>query len=167
MPPSLQIDAWFRLLDLYNFDVVERTVTANVLHHLSWTDQRISMHGNCPAQILSADIFDKVWVPDLDVDHFRSFSIKSIVKEQKFLKVSRQKSRVIVDYSFSAAVTISCSMNLDRYPFADTTCKYRLVSYKLDSSFLLFKTDPKYNITQPHGLQESIRITSTFFVQQI
>ena len=102
MPPSLQIDAWFRLLDLYNFDVVERTVTANVLHHLSWTDQRISMHGNCPAQILSADIFDKVWVPDLDVDHFRSFSIKSIVKEQKFLKVSRQKSRVIVDYSFSA-----------------------------------------------------------------
>jgi hypothetical protein len=65
--------AGFRLLDIYSFDIVERTVIANVVHYLSWTDDRISLKEGCRAQIFSSDIFALIWLPDLDIDHFRTF----------------------------------------------------------------------------------------------
>jgi hypothetical protein len=118
---------------------------------------------NCEPQILSSEIFDKIWVPDLDVDHFKTFNVKSIVKEQRFLRLryEAEEDLVVIDYSFGAAVTVSCSMTLDRYPFADTTCKYKLVSYKLDSSFIIFEYDPLYNISRPLDLQETEKYIGT------
>jgi hypothetical protein len=154
-----QIAADFRLLDIYNFDIVERTVTANILHHLTWPDDRISLRHGCNSQILHSDIFSLIWFPDLDIDHGRNFKIKSISSDQKFVEMrrpSRPSDPMLVSYNFAAAVTISCSMDLDRYPFADTTCKYRLVSQSLDSTILIFRTSPVINISSSLDTQEFV-----------
>jgi hypothetical protein len=153
--------AGFRLLDIYSFDIVERTVTANVVHYLTWTDDRISLKDNCRAQIFSSDIFALIWLPDLDIDHFRTFKVKSVSRDQKFLSVRRRpgsgQEQLTVSYSFWASVTISCSMNLDRYPFADTTCRYRMTSQSLDTTRLLFAVDPSLNVSGLLDTKESFQ----------
>ena len=85
-------------------------------------------------------------------DPQHGFQVKSIIREEKFLTVTRRvvpgkQEQVMISYSFWAAVTISCSMNLDRYPFADTTCRYRLASQSLGVSQLLLRLDPRFNVS--------------------
>jgi hypothetical protein len=83
-----------------------------------------------------------------------------VSRDQKFLSVRRRANsgqELTVSYSFWASVTISCSMNLDRYPFADTTCRYRMTSQSLDTSRLLFAVDPSLNVSGLLDTKESFQ----------
>jgi len=76
--------------------------------------------------------------------------------------VAGGSKELLVTYSFLASVTISCSMNLDRYPFADTTCRYRMTSQSLDTSRLLFAVNPVFNVSGLLDTKESFHRYTQF-----
>ena len=152
---SISVNAQSEILSIKDVDDKKQTITADILVHLQWRDDRIIV--NPPPgkkvgligiwNILDSNQIHKIWNPDLTIYKMTHLKRLSILNPSNgFLKIhaDRKLEKVLVDYEFEAEITVSCNFHYGNYPMDMQHCELRMgsTSYGRHIEFTLWSQDP-------------------------
>ncbi|XP_046579857.1 glycine receptor subunit alpha-2-like isoform X3 [Haliotis rubra] len=103
----------------------------------TWQDTRLR-YGSLPnidALELDTRIMSQVWVPDLFFTNEKRADFHSITVPNKLMHVYPNGT---VLYSARISMTLSCDMQLQKYPFDDQVCSILLESYSYSTKNVIF-----------------------------
>lgn len=101
-----------------------------------------------------AQNMDKVWVPDIYFPNEKKASIHNIMMVNKMLRLHRDST---VTYMIRVSVTLSCRMDLRKYPFDKQVCSILLESFGYTESKLVLGWDYSDNLPIKRGDIKELR----------
>uniref|UniRef100_A0A8C3MPB3 Gamma-aminobutyric acid receptor subunit pi n=1 Tax=Geospiza parvula TaxID=87175 RepID=A0A8C3MPB3_GEOPR len=125
----------FNLLPLCdNFDFLFQDYTATIFLRQRWTDERLCFDGN-KSLSLDGRLVEMLWVPDtFIVDSKKSF-LHDVTVENRLIRIYPNGT---VLYAIRITTTVSCSMDLTKYPMDKQTCTLQLESWGYNINDVMF-----------------------------
>ncbi|ESP02706.1 hypothetical protein LOTGIDRAFT_180167 [Lottia gigantea] len=114
----------------------------------SWSDNRLQYEQlpNITALELDARLMEKIWVPDLFFTNEKRAIFHHVTVPNRLMHIYPNGT---VNYSCRISMTLSCDMDLHKYPFDDQDCHIVMESYGYSTSNLIFKWNPTPIIKRP------------------
>lgn len=129
-------------LDISSVDSIneaEMDFTVGLIIHLQWVDNRLLNK----AHMYDFDYIDfdahnmeKIWVPDIYFPNEKKAKFHKIMVSNKMLRLFKNET---VSYNARLSVTLSCKMDLRKYPFDKQVCSILIESFGYTSNKLLLK----------------------------
>ena len=134
------------------------SITIAMYFNVDWHEPRIKLLPSArptenPNEVVmvptSVDLIQDLWLPNPFIYNLKTFQlIDGAMSKLSGLWVDTDKNLL---YSQTTLITFICPMRFEKFPFDAQICKFRVGSYNLDSSKLLF-------ITKAYGKNILIRI---------
>ncbi|XP_043243771.1 glycine receptor subunit alphaZ1-like [Amphibalanus amphitrite] len=102
-----------------------------------WLDERLSVPGD-PNQMLIVsrkNVIDQLWTPDLYFLNLKDAKYHDVTMPNVLMRVYQDGQ---VFYSIRLKLSLSCQMDLQRYPLDSQRCDIKLATYAHPTSALLF-----------------------------
>ncbi|NWW12229.1 GBRP protein, partial [Oreocharis arfaki] len=116
-------------MDIASIDTISEInmdYTATIFLRQRWTDERLCFDGN-KSLSLDGRLVEMLWVPDtFIVDSKRSF-LHDVTVENRLIRIYPNGT---VLYAIRITTTVSCNMDLTKYPMDKQTCTLQLESCK-------------------------------------
>uniref|UniRef100_A0A8C5JW72 Gamma-aminobutyric acid receptor subunit pi n=1 Tax=Junco hyemalis TaxID=40217 RepID=A0A8C5JW72_JUNHY len=117
-----------------NFDFLFQDYTATIFLRQRWTDERLCFDGN-KSLSLDGRLVEMLWVPDtFIVDSKKSF-LHDVTVENRLIRIYPNGT---VLYAIRITTTVSCSMDLTKYPMDKQTCTLQLESWGYNINDVMF-----------------------------
>ena len=118
------------------------SITIAMYFNVEWHEPRLKLLPSFGASkdlvSTSVDLIQDLWLPNPFIYNLKSFKvIDGAMSKLSGLWIDRDKN---LWYSQNTLITFICPMRFDKFPFDTQSCKFRVGSYSLDSSKLLFIT---------------------------
>ncbi|XP_060600727.1 glycine receptor subunit alpha-2-like isoform X1 [Ruditapes philippinarum] len=117
--------------------------TADIGLHLTWKDTKLME--NIRQYKYTFDYLDfdalnmeKVWVPDIYFPNEKKAAVHNIMMANKMLRLYKNST---VSYKIRVSVTLSCQMDLRKYPFDKQVCSILMESFSFTSDQLILLWD--------------------------
>ncbi|XP_009998354.1 PREDICTED: gamma-aminobutyric acid receptor subunit pi-like [Chaetura pelagica] len=124
-------------LDVASIDTISEInmdYTATIFLRQRWTDERLCFDGN-KSLSLDGRLVEMLWVPDtFIVDSKKSF-LHDITVENRLIRIYPNGT---VLYAIRITTTVSCSMDLTKYPMDKQTCTLQLESWGYNINDVIF-----------------------------
>lgn len=128
-------------LNVNSFDSINEAsmdFKISVMLHLRWinhliTNQFTSVKSTLEYVEMDATKMGRLWVPDLYFPNEKRSSFFNVMTDNKMMRLHRNGT---VDYTTRLALTLSCPMNLERFPFDKQTCSIKIESFGYTTSSL-------------------------------
>ncbi|XP_048471086.1 gamma-aminobutyric acid receptor subunit delta isoform X1 [Rhincodon typus] len=131
-----------------------------------WKDERLSYNHTNKTLGLDSRFVDKLWLPDTYIVNAKSAWFHDVTVENKLIRL--QPNGVIL-YSIRITSTISCDMDLTKYPMDEQECMLDLESYGYSADDIVYNWSD--NQDQIHGLDQiqlaQFTITNYYFVTEM
>lgn len=121
--------------------------TANMYIRQRWNDQRLA-NSNFSGGVLLTNKIPHTWIPDTFIKNDKISKKSEVTTLNTFLRVDENGD---VLYSLRVTSTISCPMQLKRYPFDEQnctvlfeSCKYRSIHYSHNIQLPQYTTPTKH-----------------------
>ncbi|XP_017951272.2 gamma-aminobutyric acid receptor subunit delta [Xenopus tropicalis] len=128
---------------------VNMEYTMTVFLHQSWRDERLSYNHTNKTLGLDSRFVEKLWLPDTFIVNAKSAWFHDVTVENKLIRL--QPDGVIL-YSSRITSTVSCDMDLTKYPMDEQECMLELESYGYSSEDILYRWSE--NQEKNHGLDK-------------
>ncbi|CAL8074990.1 unnamed protein product [Orchesella dallaii] len=121
-----------------------------------WSDTRLQYNTSIKDGYVTihTDSNYRPWMPDTFVHNEKEAIIHSTTRPNSFFRIYPNGS---ILHSVRLSTTISCLMDLRRFPFDEQHCEIRLASYAYPKSTLELNWDPMFSLemigNQPHMTQ--------------
>ncbi|OWF51197.1 glycine receptor subunit alpha-2-like [Mizuhopecten yessoensis] len=118
---------------------VEMEFTAEVTLHLTWRDARLDKqfkNFNVEFVELGAKKMENFWVPDIFFPNEKRAAFHNVMSANKMIRIHKNS---LVHYTTRLSLTLSCPMNLRKYPFDQQTCSIKIESFGFTKSQLSLK----------------------------
>ncbi|XP_047738283.1 glycine receptor subunit alphaZ1 isoform X2 [Hyalella azteca] len=134
-PAGSQRERVLRLLDDYDVNVwpdqhrnsATDDFTLDLFLRQRWNDHRLAYEGGLPSYtIVDPQLREKIWKPDTFFENVKVASLHTVTVPNVLLRVSQNGD---VLYSMRLTLRLSCSLELELYPFDAQTCYLHLSSY--------------------------------------
>ncbi|KAM4016038.1 gamma-aminobutyric acid receptor subunit delta isoform 2-T2 [Anomaloglossus baeobatrachus] len=123
--------------------------TMTVFLRQSWTDERLSYNHTNKTLGFDSRFVEKLWIPDTFIVNAKSAWFHDVTVENKLIRL--QPDGVIL-YSSRITSTVSCDMDLTKYPLDEQECRLDLESYGYSAEDILYNWSETQN--QIHGLDK-------------
>ncbi|XP_064519061.1 gamma-aminobutyric acid receptor subunit pi-like isoform X1 [Pseudopipra pipra] len=124
-------------MDIASIDTISEInmdYTATIFLRQRWTDERLCFDGN-KSLSLDGRLVEMLWVPDtFIVDSKRSF-LHDVTVENRLIRIYPNGT---VLYAIRITTTVSCSMDLTKYPMDKQTCTLQLESWGYNINDVMF-----------------------------
>ncbi|OWK62314.1 Gamma-aminobutyric acid receptor subunit pi, partial [Lonchura striata] len=124
-------------LDIASIDTISEInmdYTATIFLRQRWTDERLCFDGN-KSLSLDGRLVEMLWVPDtFIVDSKKSF-LHDVTVENRLIRIYPNGT---VLYAIRITTTVSCSMDLTKYPMDKQTCTLQLESWGYNINDVMF-----------------------------
>ncbi|NXC03883.1 GBRP protein, partial [Orthonyx spaldingii] len=124
-------------MDIASIDTISEInmdYTATIFLRQRWTDERLCFDGN-KSLSLDGRLVEMLWVPDtFIVDSKRSF-LHDVTVENRLIRIYPNGT---VLYAIRITTTVSCSMDLTKYPMDKQTCTLQLESWGYNINDVIF-----------------------------
>ena len=122
------------------------SITIAMYFNVEWQEPRLELapheNSNKEEEVFistSVDLIKDLWLPNPFIHNLKTFKlIDGVMSKLSGLWVTTDKDLM---YSQSTLITFICPMRFDKFPFDIQICQFRVGSYNLDSSKLLFITN--------------------------
>ncbi|XP_073512985.1 gamma-aminobutyric acid receptor subunit delta isoform X5 [Phyllobates terribilis] len=110
--------------------------TMTVFLRQSWTDERLSYNHTNKTLGFDSRFVEKLWIPDTFIVNAKSAWFHDVTVENKLIRL--QPDGVIL-YSSRITSTVSCDMDLTKYPLDEQECRLDLESCQFPRLILRFQ----------------------------
>ncbi|XP_041360161.1 glycine receptor subunit alpha-3-like isoform X2 [Gigantopelta aegis] len=126
---------------IVSFDSISETTmdySLSIFLRQKWQDRRLTYEplNNIEALELDARIMSKIWVPDLFFANEKNAAFHDVTVPNRLMHVYPNGT---IFFSIRVSMTLSCDMQLQKYPFDSQTCMMILESYGYSTKNVLFK----------------------------
>nr|DBA16336.1 TPA: hypothetical protein GDO54_003739 [Pyxicephalus adspersus] len=128
---------------------VNMEYTMTVFLRQSWKDERLSYNHTNKTLGFDGRFVEKLWLPDTFIVNAKSAWFHDVTVENKLIRL--QPDGVIL-YSSRITSTVSCDMDLTKYPMDEQECLLDLESYGYSAEDILYYWSD--NQEQIHGLEK-------------
>lgn len=128
---------------------VNMEYTMTVFLRQSWRDERLSYNHTNKTLGFDSRFVEKLWVPDTFIVNAKSAWFHDVTVENKLIRL--QPDGVIL-YSSRITSTVSCDMDLTKYPLDEQECMFDLESYGYSAEDINYNWSE--NQDQIHGLDK-------------
>ncbi|XP_075697061.1 gamma-aminobutyric acid receptor subunit delta isoform X2 [Rhinoderma darwinii] len=128
---------------------VNMEYTMTVFLRQSWRDERLSYNHTNKTLGFDCRFVEKLWLPDTFIVNSKSAWFHDVTVENKLIRL--QPDGVIL-YSSRITSTVSCDMDLTKYPLDEQECMFDLESYGYSAEDILYNWSENQN--QIHGLDK-------------
>ncbi|XP_069804111.1 gamma-aminobutyric acid receptor subunit delta isoform X1 [Dendropsophus ebraccatus] len=128
---------------------VNMEYTMTVFLRQSWRDERLSYNHTNKTLGFDSRFVGKLWLPDTFIVNAKSAWFHDVTVENKLIRL--QPDGVIM-YSSRITSTVSCDMDLTKYPLDEQECKLDLESYGYSAEDILYNWSETQE--QIHGLDK-------------
>ncbi|KAH3834107.1 glycine receptor subunit alpha-1-like [Dreissena polymorpha] len=136
-PPNYDMDVPTEIecnLHINNVDTIREAdmeFTMDIVLHLSWKNVEIiaklqSLKVAFEYLDFDSQNMDKVWVPDIYFPNEKKAAIHNIMMDNRMLRLYRDGT---IKYMVRVSVTLSCRMDLRKYPFDKQICSIMIESF--------------------------------------
>ncbi|XP_048190000.1 gamma-aminobutyric acid receptor subunit pi [Perognathus longimembris pacificus] len=108
--------------------------TATIYLRQRWTDPRLVFEGN-KSFTLDARLVEFLWVPDTYIVESKKSFLHEVTVRNRLIRLF---SNGTVLYALRITTTVTCNMDLSKYPMDTQTCKLQLESWGYDGSDVEF-----------------------------
>ncbi|XP_033743548.1 glycine receptor subunit alpha-2-like [Pecten maximus] len=118
---------------------VEMEFTIEVILHLTWRDPRVMktfQNQTVESIELDARKMENFWVPDIFFPNEKRAAFHNVMSANKMIRIHKNS---IVHYTTRLSLTLSCPMNLRKYPFDQQTCSVKIESFGFTKSQMRLK----------------------------
>ncbi|XP_016072334.1 PREDICTED: gamma-aminobutyric acid receptor subunit delta [Miniopterus natalensis] len=164
--PPVNVALAIEVASIDHISEVNMEYTMTVFLHQSWRDSRLSYNHTNETLGLDSRFVDKLWLPDTFIVNAKSAWFHDVTVENKLIRL--QPDGVIL-YSIRITSTVSCDMDLAKYPMDEQECTLHLESYGYSSEDIVYYWSE--NQEQIHGLDKlqlaQFTITSYRFTTEL
>ncbi|XP_075046919.1 gamma-aminobutyric acid receptor subunit delta [Mixophyes fleayi] len=146
-PVIVAVDIEVTSIDHISEANMEYTMT--VFLRQSWRDERLSYNHTNKTLGFDGRFVEKLWLPDTFIVNAKSAWFHDVTVENKLIRL--QPDGVIL-YSSRITSTVSCDMDLTKYPMDEQECMLDLESYGYSAEDILYNWSE--NQEQIHGLDK-------------
>ncbi|KAM8927646.1 gamma-aminobutyric acid receptor subunit delta [Pelodytes ibericus] len=146
-PISVAVDIEVTSID--HISEVNMDYTMTVFLRQSWRDERLSYNHTTKTLGFDSRFVEKLWIPDTFIVNAKSAWFHDVTVENKLIRL--QPDGIIL-YSSRITSTVSCDMDLTKYPLDEQECMLDLESYGYSAEDILY--DWSENQEQIHGLDK-------------
>ncbi|XP_045204896.2 glycine receptor subunit alpha-2-like [Mercenaria mercenaria] len=144
----------FCYLDVNQVDNIREAnmdFTVDMSLHLTWKNAELMnqiSRLNIDIDYLDFDALnmEKVWVPDIYFPNEKKAAVHNIMMANKMLRLYRDNT---VSYKIRVSVTLSCKMDLRKYPFDKQVCSILMESFGYTADKLILFWDESENNSSP------------------
>ncbi|MEJ1287597.1 hypothetical protein NN561_018618 [Cricetulus griseus] len=115
-------------------DVFFQDYTATIYLRQRWTDPRLVFEGN-KSFTLDARLVEFLWVPDTYIVESKKSFLHEVTVGNRLIRLF---SNGTVLYALRITTTVTCNMDLSKYPMDTQTCKLQLESWGYDGNDVEF-----------------------------
>ncbi|XP_040275874.1 gamma-aminobutyric acid receptor subunit delta [Bufo bufo] len=123
--------------------------TMTVFLRQSWRDERLSYNHTNKTLGFDSRFVEKLWIPDTFIVNAKSAWFHDVTVENKLIRL--QPDGVIL-YSSRITSTVSCDMELTKYPLDEQECRFDLESYGYSAEDIIYNWSENQNLI--HGLDK-------------
>ncbi|XP_064608271.1 glycine receptor subunit alpha-3-like isoform X2 [Liolophura sinensis] len=145
IPTNVSVQIYIYSVDTFNEAAMVRTVktwpreySLTIFVRQKWHDARLSYSAypiiTEPLE-LDTKIMARVWVPDLYFTNEKRAAFHVVTVPNKLMHLYRNGT---IFYSVRLSMTLSCMMNLHKYPFDTQICGITAESYSYTTDYLVF-----------------------------
>ncbi|XP_040181825.1 gamma-aminobutyric acid receptor subunit delta isoform X2 [Rana temporaria] len=128
---------------------VNMEYTMTVFLRQSWRDERLSYNHTNKTLGFDSRFVEKLWLPDTFIVNSKNAWFHDVTVENKLIRL--QPDGVIL-YSSRITSTVSCDMDLTKYPMDEQECLFDLESYGYSAEDILYHWSEKQETI--HGLDK-------------
>ncbi|XP_077313776.1 gamma-aminobutyric acid receptor subunit delta isoform X1 [Lithobates pipiens] len=128
---------------------VNMEYTMTVFLRQSWRDERLSYNHTNKTLGFDSRFVEKLWLPDTFIVNAKYAWFHDVTVENKLIRL--QPDGVIL-YSSRITSTVSCDMDLTKYPMDEQECLFDLESYGYSAEDILYHWSEKQETI--HGLDK-------------
>ncbi|XP_022104632.1 glycine receptor subunit alpha-3-like [Acanthaster planci] len=141
--------------------------TATVYLRLFWQDRRLAFHGNRSLALQSKGI-ERIWLPDIYFLNEKNARVHMVTQPNKLMRVQPNGK---VSYSQRITLTVSCNMNLQKFPMDSQDCDIIISTYAYSTEDVLLYVDDhsiqiepavtisKFSLTGMEAKQETLEFS--------
>ncbi|XP_035686457.1 glycine receptor subunit alphaZ1-like isoform X1 [Branchiostoma floridae] len=107
----------------------------NIFLRQQWSDRRLKFSMWNESLSLDPSLLSKIWVPDLFFANEKGANFHQVTTQNRLLRVSPEG---YILYSLRLTLTLSCPMQLQRFPMDYQMCKMELESFGYTTKDLMF-----------------------------
>ncbi|XP_068096757.1 gamma-aminobutyric acid receptor subunit delta isoform X2 [Hyperolius riggenbachi] len=153
-------------IEVTSIDHISEEYTMTVFLRQSWRDERLSYNHTNKTLGFDSRFVEKLWLPDTFIVNAKSAWFHDVTVENKLIRL--QPDGVIL-YSSRITSTVSCDMDLTKYPMDEQECMLDLESYGYSADDILYHWSEKQE--QIHGLDKlelaQFTITNYSFAREV
>uniref|UniRef100_A0A0N4Z0B3 Gamma-aminobutyric acid receptor subunit beta n=1 Tax=Parastrongyloides trichosuri TaxID=131310 RepID=A0A0N4Z0B3_PARTI len=147
--PAIELHLDIMLASFDSISEVNMDYTITIDLHQYWQDDRLSWSKdlNIEEISLSGEFSNRIWCPDLFLANDKQSFLHTVTENNKMLRVSRSGN---VTYGMRFTSTLSCNMDLKRYPLDYQYCSVEIESYGYTTSEVVMKwreKNPVYSVS--------------------
>uniref|UniRef100_A0A8C5N0C3 Gamma-aminobutyric acid type A receptor subunit delta n=1 Tax=Leptobrachium leishanense TaxID=445787 RepID=A0A8C5N0C3_9ANUR len=163
--PPVNVAVDIEVTSIDHISEVNMEYTMTVFLRQSWKDERLSYNHTKKTLGFDCRFVEKIWVPDTFIVNAKSAWFHDVTVENKLIRL--QPDGVIL-YSSRITSTVSCDMDLTRYPMDEQECMLDLESYGYSAEDIVYHWSESQE--QIHGLDKlelaQFTITSYRFTKE-
>uniref|UniRef100_A0A0K0FI95 Gamma-aminobutyric acid receptor subunit beta n=1 Tax=Strongyloides venezuelensis TaxID=75913 RepID=A0A0K0FI95_STRVS len=147
--PAIELHLDIMLASFDSISEVNMDYTITIDLHQYWQDDRLSWSKelNIEEISLSGEFSNRIWCPDLFLANDKHSFLHTVTENNKMLRVSRYGN---VTYGMRFTSTLSCNMDLKRYPLDYQYCSVEIESYGYTTSEVIMRwreKNPVYSVS--------------------
>ncbi|KAM5141139.1 gamma-aminobutyric acid receptor subunit delta [Mantella aurantiaca] len=147
--PPVMVAVDIEVTSIDHISEVNMEYTMTVFLRQSWKDERLSYNHTNKTLGFDSRFVEKLWLPDTFIVNAKSAWFHDVTVENKLIRL--QPDGVIL-YSSRITSTVSCDMDLTKYPMDEQECLLGLESYGYSAEDILYHWSE--NQEQIHGLDQ-------------
>ncbi|CAG2206983.1 GLRA3 [Mytilus edulis] len=130
-----------KLTNLHSVSEISMDFSIDIFLRQKWVDERLSFEHLTDDKSLELDqkVMDKIWVPDTYFANEKRGLFHHITVPNKMMHLFRNGT---VFYSLRVGLTLSCVMDLSKYPLDSQTCPIQIESYGYTVDNVKFNWEP-------------------------
>ncbi|XP_048417846.1 gamma-aminobutyric acid receptor subunit delta isoform X1 [Stegostoma tigrinum] len=164
--PPLNVALAIEVASIDHISEANMEYTMTVFLRQIWKDERLSYNHTNKTLGLDSRFVDKLWLPDTYIVNAKSAWFHDVTVENKLIRL---RPNGVILYSIRITSTISCDMDLTKYPMDEQECMLDLESYGYSADDIVYNWSDNQN--QIHGLDQiqlaQFTITNYYFVTEM
>jgi gamma-aminobutyric acid receptor subunit beta len=120
------LDIEIRLASFDRISEVNMDYTLTLYLNQYWRDDRLIFGNQSEEMILTGEIIDKFWLPDIFFPNDKSAYLHDVTEKNKMIRLNGNGE---ILYGMRFTSTLACMMDLRRYPLDRQNCTVEIESY--------------------------------------
>lgn len=154
-PQEVRVDMY--VANIWAMEEVKMDFTIDIYLRQYWTDERLAFGHltSDPILTLSSNINKQIWIPSTYFLRTKRAYMHDVTTENYLLQISPNGS---IFYSIRLTITMSCKLNLRRFPHDIQKCTLELESYGYQTTDLLYKWNPRDDNTSAIYVNKEVEL---------